>query len=248
MENKVEQQQKFKDLNQLVRMSILKYIQLGTNAKEYFNYDGNPLPIRPLSTYEMDQIFLKVIKEGITQSTFKNLIDLKLNLINPNVKIPLNQENYSEFAKYYNEVDYWIVYNSMKDFQPEKFKMPDYEGEFRDKFVNWESDNPKGYYIVKQMKYVHNIARDVKNMTSQPIEKLVEILRNGRGQALATRVFSLNTPLASEAWKLTPLQHKFLYYGKPGAPTLLTDESELPGVKAGMTMREVVKILKGKDV
>ncbi|GAG21450.1 unnamed protein product, partial [marine sediment metagenome] len=155
-------------------MDILKYIQLGTNAKEYFNYDGNPLPIRPLSTYEMDQIFLTVIKEGITQSTFKTLIELKMNLINPNDQIILDQNKYTEFAYYYHQVDYWTVYYSMKDFQPEGFSMPDYDEEFKDKYKDWNQENPKGYYIVREMKFVHDIARDIKNMTSQPPEQIIE--------------------------------------------------------------------------
>lgn len=224
-------------------MTLLKYITLGTNAKEYFNYDGDPLPIRPLSSYEMDQIFLTVIKEGITQSTFKALMELKMNLLDPNTQIDLNQQNYVEFAYYYHKLDYWIVYYAMKDFQDEEFCMPDYDEEFKDKYDDWDINNPKGYYIVKQMKFVHKIAEDIKNMTSQPPEKLIEILRNNKGDTLATRVFKLNVPLASEAWKLTPLQEKFLYFTRPGAPILLTDESELPGIKAGMTMNEVAKML-----
>ena len=229
-------------------MDILKYIQLGTNAKEYFNYDGNPLPIRPLSTYEMDQIFLKVIKEGITQSTFKTLIELKMNLLNPDQQIILDKTRYGEFAYYYHQIDYWIVYYAMKDFQPEKFSMPDYDEEFKDKYDDWNPEVPKGYYIVRQMKFVHEIAKDIKNTTSQPVEKIIEVLRNSKGKVLATKTFLLKVPLANEAWKLTPLQEKFLFYSRPGAPMLLKDESELPGVKAGMTMREVVKMLKGKNI
>ena len=62
-------------------MSVLKYIKLGTNAKEWFNYDGNPLPIRPLSSYEIDNILLEVINEGITQPTFDILYKVKLKTL-----------------------------------------------------------------------------------------------------------------------------------------------------------------------
>ena len=76
---------------------ILKYIKLGTSAKEWFNYDGKPLPIRPLSTYEIDEIMLKVLKEGISQTTFDALYKVKLNLIEPDEKVDVNQDNYTEF-------------------------------------------------------------------------------------------------------------------------------------------------------
>ena len=111
-------------------MEILKYIQLGTNAKEWFNYDGKPLPIRPLSTYEIDEITLTVIKEGITQSTFNCIIKLKLEIADAMDNKKISIEDYGEFVKYYNEIDYWIVYHAMNDFQPEKFSMHDIEGEF----------------------------------------------------------------------------------------------------------------------
>jgi len=224
-------------------MNILRYIELGTNAKEWFNYDGNPLPIRPLSSYEMDSIMLTIIQGGITQSTFKQLTEVKLNLLDPSEKIKLDPDNYAEFFKFYNETDYWVVYHAMKDFQEESFSMPDYDKEFSDKFADWKPVNPKGYYIVRQMKFVHDIAKNVKNMTSQPSSKLVEILKNRKGKVSASRVFVLNTPLVNEAWKLTPLQSEFLYFTRPGAPIILKDESELPGIKAG-TMEEVMEQLK----
>ena len=224
-------------------MSILKYIELGTNAKEWFNYDGNPLPIRPLSSYEMDNITMKVIKEGITHSTFQQLIKLKLNLISPDEEVILDQANYVEFFKYYNEIDYWVVYNSIKDFQEESFSMPDYEEDYATKYDDWKPDRPKGYYIVREMKHVHEIAKDVKNMTSQSPQQLVEVLRSHDGKVLASRIFLLHVPLVSEAWKMTPLQSDFLYYARPGAPIMLKDKDELPGIKGG-TMEEVMEQLR----
>ena len=91
---------------------ILKYIKLGTNTKEWFNYDGTPLPIRPLSTYEMDEILGKIIEEGITQQTFNAVYKIKYNLFNEDEKIEVTQQNYLEFFKYFNIIDNWIVYYS----------------------------------------------------------------------------------------------------------------------------------------
>lgn len=220
---------------------ILKYIKLGTNAKEWFNYDGEPLPIRPLSTYELDLILEKIIREGITQKTFSSIYKIKHNLIDKENVIPTKKEDYIEFFHYLNIIDFWTVYYAMKDFQPEKFSQPDFEGEFEDD-TDWHQNYPKGFFIVKKMKYVHKIAEDINYMTSQPLIKLRQILKNDRGKILASTVHIFHVPLTNEAWKLTPLQETFLVYSEPGAPTILESEDELPGIKSG-SLKDIVKRL-----
>lgn len=221
---------------------ILKYIKLGTNTKEWFNYDGSPLPIRPLSTYEMDNILGKIIKEGITQQTFNSIYKIKFNLFNEEEKVKVSQQNYLEFFNYFNIIDYWMVFYSMKDFQEEEFSQPDYNEEFRKDFEDWINDVPKGYYIVRKMKYVHQLAKDIQYMTAQPLVKLTKVLKNKSGKILASMIYTYHVPLANEAWKLTPLQEDFLYYARPGSPKLLDSEKDLPGVKAG-SMKDIANQL-----
>ena len=223
---------------------ILKYIKLGTNLKEWFNYDGCPLPIRPLSTYEMDEILGKIITEGITQKTFNSIYKIKFNLFNPLEKVKVSQQNYLEYFKYLNIIDYWMVFHSMKDFQDEDFSKPDYSEEFRDEYDDWTEDTPKGFYIVRKMKFVHQLAKDIQDMTSQPLAKLSQTLKNKSGKILASMVFTYHLPLVNEAWKLTPLQEDFLYYGDPNGPILITDEEDLPGIKAG-SMKDIANQLAG---
>jgi len=210
---------------------MIKYIQLGTDCKEYFFYDGKPLPIRPLSSYELDQAFLKAV-EGVSPIIFESVINLKLNL-KEDIDIKLNKNNYKDFMSYYNEVDYWIVYFAMKDFQEEDFSFPDYEGKFREEFEDWDMKKPTGYYYVRKMKYVHDISKDISNMSSQSPDKLMEILINAEGKTLATLVHKFHQPLNSKAWKLTPLQTYFIYYSRPGAPQIVKTVEELPGIKKG---------------
>ena len=211
---------------------MIKYIALGTDCKEYFNYDGKPLPIRPLSTFELDQAFLKAI-EGVSPLIFDSVIKHKLGIVDDSKQIKFDKNTYKDFLKYYNEIDYWVVYFSIKDFQEENFSFPDFDGEYSQKFDNWKEDNPKGYYQVKSMKYIHKLATDIIQMTSQPVEKLMEVLANSEGKVLATMVHSFHQPLASEAWKLTPLQTTFIFYTRPGAPQVLKDVQDLPGIKRG---------------
>ncbi|NHJ40122.1 MAG: hypothetical protein FK731_08830 [Asgard group archaeon] len=212
---------------------LLKYIELGTDYKEWFNYDGQPLPIRPLSSYELDQALLKALQEGISQNTFRSVVMAKLKLYDTNTKIDLDIENYQHFVNYFNEIDYWVVFFGMKDFQPEKFSQPDYNGEFENDFDDWIDNKEKGYYIVRKMKYVHKIAEDIINMTDQPVVKLVEVISNTKGKVLASCVHAFHQPLSSEAWKLTPLQQKFILYSSPNSPKLLKSEEDLPGFKQG---------------
>lgn len=218
---------------------ILKYIKLGTNAKEWFNYDGEALPIRPLSTYELDSILEKIIEEGITQQTFESIYKIKYKLMDKESVVLTKKEDYLQFFHYLNEIDYWIVYNAMKDFQDESFSQPDFE---KDKHY------PNGYYIVKEMKYVHNIAEDIQSMTSQPLIKLKQVLQNNRGKVLASTVHTFHVPLANEAWKLTPLQETFLRYSDPNAPMIIESEDDLPGIKSGF-LKDIAKqldMLRGK--
>ena len=212
---------------------ILKYIKLGTSTKEWFNYDGQPLPIRPLSSYEIDEIMLKVLQEGITQQIYESVYRVKMNLIDPMEEVKLDLKDYKEFFYYYNIIDYWIVYYSMKDFQPEEFSQPDYDEEFKNDYDDWKENNPKGYYIVRKMKYVHRIENDIMSMTSQPLIKIGQVLKNDRGKILASMVYTFHHPLSSEAWKITPLQEDFLLYSRPGAPQIISGIEDLPGIKAG---------------
>ena len=223
---------------------IIKYIKLGTDAKEWFNYDGQALPIRPLSSYEIDEIMLKIIEDGIPPIVFESLYKVKMNLIDEDETIDITPQNYAYFFNYYNEIDYWTVYYSIKDFQEEDFSIPDFDCEFQEEYKDWNVNHPKGYYIVRKMKYIHEMAKDIRSMTTQPLIKLTSILSNNNGKVLATMVHRFHQPLASEAWKLTPLQEKFLYYSRSGAPEIIKDESELPGISGAMSIKEVTKQLR----
>jgi len=220
---------------------ILKYIKLGTDYKEYFNYDGSPLPIRPLSTYELDEATQEALK-GITPLVFESVVKVKLGVLEDDEDIDLEPYLYLDYLKYYNELDYWIVYFGMKDFQEKLFSVPDYDGTYKKDFLDWDESKPKGYYIVRKMKYVHRLSQDILTMTDTPTIKLVEFLYNNDSKVLASMVHAFHIPLTSEAWKLTPLQTKFIVYTRPGAPEILESIEDLPGIKGG-TLEEISKQL-----
>ena len=221
---------------------MIENILLGIHKKEFFNYNGVPFPIRPLSTYELDEAMIRAV-EGISPIIFDKVVKLKLRLLEKDENIDLTRENYADFLRYYNEIDYWTVYYSTKDFQNEDFQKPDFSAEFEEEFEDWSLKKPKGYYIIRKMRYIHMIADDIMTMTDQPVSKLTEVLKNSRGRTLATMVHQFHVPLVSEAWKMTPLQTTFLYFSRPGAPEVVDDIEDIPGIKGG-TLEEITKQLK----
>lgn len=101
------------------------------------------------------------------------------------VKLP--PEMFNSIDRYYKEIDYQIVYYSMKDFQPDDFTLED----------------------VRKMRFVHDISMDVLSMSSATDKKLVEIINSADGSRLGKIIFNFNVPITDEAWKITPLQYKF---------------------------------------
>jgi len=188
---------------------ILKHIKLGTKEVLYFNYVGRfPLPLRPLSSWELDDCFYKALKEAPSKiASF--LVDLKLDLLKDDVKINLSNEGYAELRKYYDSIDYWIVYHAMKDFQDEWFRQPDFE-----------TDIPKGFEKIKEMQEIHKIAAFVYDTSYQPREVIEKIFKDKYGREVAYCVFYLKVPLA-DIPDLTKLQRDYLLYSKGKLPQIM---------------------------
>jgi len=185
---------------------ILNHIKLGINEVIYFDYEGQPLPLRPITSLEMDDSFYKAL--GYTPTKIaKFVVELKLSVIKPKEAIELSNEGYAALQKYYNDINYWFVYHGMKDFQDEKFKEPDYTKDER---------FPKGFYMVQKMNHVHKIAFLLLSHSNAPKEAIKEFVKTPAGNNLGTFIFYLNVPLTDASWKLTNLQRDFLYYSKLG--------------------------------
>lgn len=184
----------------------LKYIKLGINEVIYFDYDGEPLPLRPITSLEMDESFFNALSNTTTKIA-KFVVELKLSIIKPQEVIELSNEGYAALQKYHNNLDYWFVYHGMKDFRDEEFRQPDFTK---------DNEFPKGYYLIRKMNHIHKIASLILTHSNAPKEVIKEIIKTKGGKRLGTLVFYLNTPLTDQAWKLTDLQKDFLYYTKLG--------------------------------
>jgi len=178
---------------------MLKHIQLGINEKFYFDYNGEQLPLRPISSMELDQCFFNAL--NYIEDDIANLVvKIKLRLLDPKKELEIDNKKLASIYKYYNYVDYWIVYFSMQDFQYEEFS-------------NLEDKLPKGLKIVKKMRNIHTIAQQILNYSYQPRDVIQEIVETKEGKNVANIVFTLNVPL-NELSKLTDLQKDFLILSK----------------------------------
>lgn len=179
----------------------MKHISLGTKEVFYYNYFGEQLPLRPITTFELDECFYNAL--AFAENEIAELVvKLKLRLISPKTKIKIDNGKYAELQKYYNSLDYWIVFFAMKDFQDDDFTKPD-------------NRIPRGFHLVKEMRDVHKIAKEVLNASYQPKDIIQEIVRTSDGKVIASIVFNLNVPLA-EFSKITKLQRDFLVLSKTG--------------------------------
>jgi len=188
---------------------MIKHISLGTTEVYQYDYFGESLPLRPISSVELDECFYNTLK--FLGAEVSNLVvKLKLSLVKPKEEIELDNQKLAVLQKYYNEVDYWIVFFAMKDFQDEEFSTT-------------VSGIPKGFHLVKKMRKVHEIAKIVLGFSYQPEEVIKEIIKSDEGEILANVIFTLNVPL-TEISKMTKLQRDFLLYSRKN---MLTPKKKL---------------------
>lgn len=183
---------------------MIKHISLGTSEVFYYNYNGEQLPLRPISSFELDESFNNALIHANNEIA-ELVVKLKLSLIDIKTDIKIDNEKFAELKRFYELVDYWIVYQSMKDFQDEDFTKPD-------------GKLPIGFKEVLKMSNVHDIAKKILGYSYQPKEVIQEIVKNEEGKIIASIVFNLNVPLA-EFSKLTKLQRDFLILSRMSPKT-----------------------------
>jgi len=169
---------------------MIKHITLGTDEVFHYNYFGEMLPLRPISSYELDDCFYRALI-GATEQIAELVVKLKLGQIKKDQEIPIDNKKLAELKRYFDALDYWIVYYGMKDFQEETFSILD----------------------VKKMRSVHAISMEILTYSYQPKEVIQEIVRDEAGKNIATIIFTLNVPLGKLS-ELTKLQRDFLILAK----------------------------------
>lgn len=220
------------------KREILKHITLGTNEVLYYPYaEGKePLPLRPISTWEIDDSFYKALS-----NTSKNIADfivkVKLDLIDRKTNISVPNTGYVKLMKFYNTIDYWVVYYAMKDFQSEEFRFPNYEE---------IEAYPNGFYEILKMTDIHKIAKFVLRASNRNTEVIKEIFTDYTGREVAYLTLFLNVPI-SEIGNITNLQRDYMIYSKAKMPKIVKgeykkDKYSISGKK--MTVKEVLEEFK----
>jgi hypothetical protein len=184
---------------------ILDMIRRGINVQSFFDYDGQQIPIRAVSSAEIDDARYKSL--GTCDNKLAALIvKLRLGLLEGKVNLDdIPVEMYINYVKYIYEFDYWVVYYAMKDFRDSSFCIND----------------------VRLMRHVHKIAQEASNMSSTNRNIIDMILKTPEGEEIANCHFNLHIPLFPSLDKGTPLQIEFLKSADPKAPTKIDSMEKL---------------------
>lgn len=213
------------------KLEILKHIKLGTSQVMYYPYNNgrDPLPLRPLSSFELDQCFYNALEKA-NEKVASLIIKLKLKMVDRNREINVSEEGYSNLLRFFDYVDYWIVFYAMKDFQEPEFSIIDFKTKF-----------PIGFDIVLNMNKVHEIANFVLDSSRESEDIIKEILIDDYGNEIAQMVFYLNVPLATIK-DITKLQRDYLIFAKTGTKRVKRDSYVVSGQT--MTVKELLEKFK----
>lgn len=193
------------------KQELIKHIQLGTSEVLYYYYDGrDPLPVRPISSFELDQCYYKAL-EYAPNKVAHLVVNIRMGLIDKKRTVNLTSEGYSSLLKFYDTVNYWIVYYAIKDFQDEDFSKPNYDE---------IEENPNGFYLLRKMNEVHEIANFVMNASHQNEDVVKEIFIDDFGREIAYKIYVLKQPLA-ELGKMTSLQKEYILYTHNHLPQII---------------------------
>ncbi len=211
------------------KLDTLRHIKLGVNEVFYFDYDGNALPLRPISSYELDDCFYKAL-EYATPEVANLVIKLRLKLFKKSEEVDFSNQDYLSLQRHYDTISYWVVFHAMKDFQDEDFSIPIYEN---------EEVLPKGMFKIRKMNHIHNMANIVVNSSYKPKEFIKQIIKDELGKEVAYLVLYFNVPIANIP-DITRLQRDFLIYSKGEMRKVkVSDKYEMSGKT--MTIGDLLK-------
>jgi len=220
-------------MNVKEKREIIKHIKLGTNEVLYYPYaEGKqPLPLRPISSWEVDDCFYRALENAPTNIA-NFIVKVKLDLIDRKSNINVENTGYVKLQRFYNAIDYWVVYYAMKDFQNDVFREPDY-----DKIES----HPKGYYEVLKMREIHQISRFILLASHRSEDVIKEIFTDDIGREVGYMMLFLKQPLA-DIKDITKLQRDYVIYTKGNLPQIIKGEQKkkkysISGKK--MTVKEV---------
>lgn len=137
----------------------------------------------------MNSVIIDSLESLQNEKVIKLLINYNLAKIGIGEKVDITPQDYSDFLKYKNLLDYNACYHAMKDFAEYDFSIED---------------------IMDSGLEVSEMAARVRSMSVNNPEKIEKFIATPEGELLAYITYTLRVPLVDEAWKLTPLQVGYL--------------------------------------
>jgi len=192
-------------------VNIVEAVQKGMSGTYVFHDPSfsEPIKYRAITRYEHETAKIEAMRY-CSKPVMEFLSDQSALSMQPIATKELAEAEILEYREYLFTMMVGIVYHGTKDFQPEDYS----EDTIKDSFMD-----------------VLGIAKEILEKSIRPNEEIVALVNSGEGQNLLAIHYVLNVPLASEAWKLTPLQLSFLVKGeikrsgkKATAPTITQDD------------------------
>ena len=106
-------------------MDLLRYIRLGIQYHTFFSYDSHQITIRPITSMELDDASNKGYEICDTRLV-STLVKIRSGVFKADGEMKeIPPDLMLNMKKFRDEVDYHIVYYSMKDFMSPEFIVED---------------------------------------------------------------------------------------------------------------------------
>lgn len=179
-------------------VDLIEAIKEGTDLSLFFhsNLYGS-IRYRPISNEEVRKIMHRCIKSK-PDEVREFIADIKFRH-KPKKDIPTKMIDL--VVETLEDMDTWIVYYAVKDFQDEAWQHVHEDGK------------PLGYHLLSSPNCFLELGRmsgEIMQATTRPKEEIRAFLKTDNGVTLAHAVWKLNVPLSDRLWKLTGIQLTFL--------------------------------------
>jgi hypothetical protein len=135
----------------------------------------------------MDDAMFKALSGVASKTVVNALISMNLGILGIKDKMDIGPSDYADFVKYRREIDYYICYHAIKDFE------------------EIDEDDLKETSLE-----IHQMANKIRSMSVSTDDIVEEFIESPEGKKLASIIYRIHVPLVNEAWKATSLQVKFL--------------------------------------
>jgi len=172
-------------------VNLVKAIEKGISEKYSF-FDPSldePIFFRAITRREYENAVTSALLMCDDKKIIETIVKWSMQDKKALDNLELTKNQYIIMREYQFNLMLQICYEGLKDFQPDDFSIKTLEDSYID---------------------VRGLSISILENSIASKEQMAEVIKSPDGKLLATIVFTLNTPLTDEAWKLTDLQLDFL--------------------------------------